>query len=184
MNASTCQYETPERAAKTAIKLIIIHEDFSSGERAKQFARQFAESMGCSCDLSDTIWRSDSFDDAEIAIAAICAAADADYVIVSLLGERVLPIAARNWIETWLEGSRQIAAGLIVLTEDGRCRCRVVEGTCRYLRGACSVNGVGFFTCFTANSSDGSVEDFCNEKETAASGELLEQSRMPLPLNS
>jgi hypothetical protein len=171
-------------ASQPAIKLIVIHEDFSSGNRALRFAEQFADSIGCSCDLSNTVWRSDFFDDAEIAADAACAAADADYVIVSLLGERVLPVATRNWIEAWLIGSSRFAAGLIVLAEIGRCRFRVVEGTCRYLRSACAVNGVGFYTFFMAAPEDGPVEGFWDEEEAADAHELWKISPLPAALSS
>ena len=139
---------TKSSADTGAVKVVILYENFAfaTGVRGKNFARRLADSLGCSCDLSDATWRSDLFEREDVADAATLAAVDADYVIVSLLGEHVLPVAARNWIEAWLDDAGRRGAGLIVLADPNHSGCRVVEATRHYLHCACTAKGVAFFS--------------------------------------
>jgi hypothetical protein len=177
---------TKSSADTGVAKVVTFYENpiFVTGLRGESIASRLADSLGCSCDLSENAWRNDFLERENVAAVAMLAAMDADYVIVSLLGERVLPVATRNWIEAWLIGSSRFAAGLIVLAEIGRCRFRVVEGTCRYLRSACAVNGVGFYTFFMAAPEDGPVEGFWDEEEAADAHELWKISPLPAALSS
>ena len=47
--------------------------------------------------------------------------------IVSLLKGHILPIAARNWNETWLEDAGPRDAGLIVLADANHCGFRIAD---------------------------------------------------------
>ena len=155
-------YFTGTKSCSTGVmKVSIIYEDpsISTDVQAEQFARHLADSLGCSCDLSDATWRSDLFENEDAAAAATLAAMDADYVIVSLLKGETLPAAALNWIETWLDDAGQRDAGLIVLTDASHCGCWGVESTRHYLRCVCSAKGVAFFSHAGMPASGGGTAD-------------------------
>ena len=129
-----------------AIKVAILYEDFACGTRARHFAGRLAESAAAIAPPSETLWRIDLLRSPIVASEAADAAADCDYLIVSLRGDHDLPAAARQWIEAHLHGAAARGAGLIVLSDSSLSRWRLLEGIRQYLRSACSVRGVPFFS--------------------------------------
>ncbi|MGB8169012.1 MAG: hypothetical protein WCF18_16060 [Chthoniobacteraceae bacterium] len=143
------EINSPERipsADSSAIKVAIIYEDFASGTRAKHFAERLAEGLESHCPLSESIWRSELLEYAPLAERAARAAADCDYLIISLRGDRVLPAATQIWIGAQLDGAAARGTALIFLADSYHGKWRVVEGTRRYLRTACEAKGVNFFS--------------------------------------
>ncbi|MDR3405852.1 MAG: hypothetical protein P4L99_25425 [Chthoniobacter sp.] len=133
-------------AGLSAIKVTIIYEDFASGTWAKRFAERLADFLECTCSLSETIWRSELLECPPLADQAARAAAECDYLIVSLHGDRVLPFAARQWIEAQLERAAERGMGLILLSDSSQAKWRVVEATRHHLRCACAMKDVAFFS--------------------------------------
>lgn len=140
---------TPESYPGTdssTITVTIIYDDFAGGVRAKNFAERLAEQLGCDCHLSESFWRSDLLECRPVAEEAARAAADCDYLLVSLRGDRVVPFPTRLWIEAQLDSAARRGASLIVLPDSGRGNQGVVEATRRHFRSLCAVKGVAFFS--------------------------------------
>lgn len=138
--------EHPHVANASAIRVTIISDDFASGLRAKNFAERLADQLGCHCQFSDSFWRSDLLDCWQIANTATLAAADCDYLIVSLRGDRVLPFFARHWIEAQLDSIAARDAALIVLPDSNQGNRQIVEATRHHFRSLCFRKGVAFFS--------------------------------------
>jgi hypothetical protein len=142
----TEETKADSHAGLSPIRVAIIYEDFASGVRAKCFTERLAKELGCACQLSDSLWRSELLEYSTIAEAAAHVTATSDYILVSLRGERILPFAARQWIETQLDAPEWHFDGLIVLADCRFGKFRVLEGLRRYLRCICSTKGVPFFS--------------------------------------
>ena len=168
MNAESISPAGNAGADSPAINVTIIYEDFASGTRAKHFAERLADGLGCHCPLSESIWRSELLECPPLAEQASHAAADCDYLIVSLRGDRVLPAATRNWIEAQLGGAAQRGAGLIVLSDSFHAKWRVVEATRQYLRTVCAAKGVAFFSHALTTPAEAAAPNLPDEKASAA----------------
>ncbi len=110
----------------TAIKAVIIYEDFDTAIRAKNFAEELERALGCACQWGDSLWRSNLLESPLIADEAALDAADCDYLIVSLRGDHALPYSTQQWIEAQLDRAAARDAGLIVLSDSNRGKWRVV----------------------------------------------------------
>jgi hypothetical protein len=162
--------DCPERfspAHSSEIEVIILYEDFLSGARAKHFAERLAEGLGSKCPLSQSMWRSDLLDCPSIAMEAASAAADCEYLIVSLRGDRVLSSATRGWIEEQVERAPSRLSCLIALLDSGDGTRRVLDRNRHYLRRVCAANRVEFCAharmpsaVTTAANSRGSMKGF------------------------
>jgi hypothetical protein len=152
-------------ADSSAIKVIIIYEDFLSGARAKHFAEQLAEGLGSTCPLSVSMWRSDILDCPSIAVEAARASADCDYLIVSLRGNRVLTPAARRWIEAKLNDAAGQLTCVIALLGSGAGTSRVLDGNRQYLRDVCAANRVEFCAHARMPSIQSAVTDSRGRKQ-------------------
>jgi hypothetical protein len=168
-------------ADASAIQFTIIYDEFLSGARAKQFAERLAEQIGCTCRLSESLWRSDLFDRPTIAGAAACATAECDYLIVSLRGDHVLPPAARRWIEAVLDGAAGHLACVIALLGCDDGKPSVGDGSRDYLRAVCAANHVEFFSHSGMPSAQGEVTDFREMPVSAV--DFSVRPRMPAPLD-
>jgi hypothetical protein len=146
MNVEIVSPNGSAAAEDLAIKVVIVYEDFASGIRAKHFAERLAESLDSHCSLTEAMWRSELLETPAFAEHAATGAADCDYLIVSLRGDRLLPLATRQWIEAQLKDAGERGVGLIILSDSYHGKWRVVEGTRHYLRTVCLANGVAFFS--------------------------------------
>ncbi len=141
----------------TALKIVVIYEDVASGKRAKHFAEELAQRLGSTSPLDESLWRCDLLEYPEIATEAARAVADADYLIVALHRDRVLPLAAREWIESQLETAAREDTGLsVVLLNFGGDICGWhARGDARpYLRALCAEKGLPFFCHAEARAVD------------------------------
>ena len=132
-------------ADPTPVRVTIVYEDMASGMRARDVAERLARFLGSSGARAESIWRSDLLALPVLAEQAASAAAECDYLIVSLCGEELLPFAARRWIEEQLEGAAERGMGLILLSNSHRGRWRVVDATRHDFRCLCEVHRVAFF---------------------------------------
>lgn len=165
--------ESPECspvADSSAIKVAIIYEDFASGLRAKNFAERLAEQLGCACRLADSFWRSDLLECPPIAAEAARVAADCDYLIVSLRGDRVLPLTARRWIEMQLDGAAGGGAALVVLPDADQGKWQVVEATRDHFRTVCARKGVAFYSHATGQPADRARTSAGHHEEATEAG--------------
>ena len=147
------QIDSPERfsaAAPSEIKVIILYEDFTSGTRGKNFAECLAERLGSPCHLSESLWRCALLASPGIAADAARAAADCDYLILSLRGDHDFHHATLRWIEPQLDGAAARGAAVIALVDfggetRGEEAWRAAGGARRHLRSMCAEKGIPFF---------------------------------------
>ena len=128
------------------IHITIIYEDFASGLRAKHFAERLAGQLACSCELTESFWRSDLLDCPPVATEAARLAADCDYLIVALRGDHVVPWSTRRWIESQLDGAARRGAALVILPDSSEGKRPVVEATRHHFRTVCAAKGVAFYS--------------------------------------
>jgi len=133
-------------ADSSSIRIAIIYEDFATGTRAKHFAELLAESLRRPCPLSETIWRSELLEYPPLAAQAARAAAECDYLIVSMRGDHVPAYAMRQWIEAQLDGAGNRGMGLILISNSSQGKWHVVKATRHYFRCVCAVKDVAFFS--------------------------------------
>jgi hypothetical protein len=136
------------------VKFSIVYEDFASGTRARHFAERLAKALGCTCLLTEALWRSELLDCPEIAEQAARTCADSDYLIISLRGDRDLPLATREWIEAQLDGAGGARTGLILLSDERNTQRRVLDGTRHHLRALCNAREMAFFSHATTSPDD------------------------------
>lgn len=166
------ELESPEHspvAGSLAIKVTIIYEDFTSGTRARNFAERLAQQLDGHGQLSESIWRSELLECPPLAEAAARDAAQCNYLIVALRGDRVLPFATRQWVEEQLDDAAMRGAALIVLPASDQGKWRVVEATRHHFRSLCAMKGVPFFSCSNMAPADDAESDTRHREEAADS---------------
>ncbi len=141
-------------ADSSTIKVVIIYEDFASGVRAKHFTERLSEELGCSCEFSESLWRSELLEIPVVAADAARDAASCDYLVVSLRGDGALPWATRRWIEAQLDGAAGRRPWVIALLGSEQGKRRVLDGNRHYLRSTCAARGVDFFSLAESQSAE------------------------------
>lgn len=172
----------PQHSARLSepaeLKVTIIYEDLASGQRAKHFAESLAERLESACPLSETMWRSDLLDSPLVADLAARAAADCEYLIISLRGDRVLPFAVRQWIEAHLDSVAEHGIWVVGLLGAYGTKRRTLDGNRHYLRCVCAAKGVEFFSLASIPPEDAATSIFTNTTNNAAELEPWPQ-RLP-----
>lgn len=133
-------------ANRSALNFTVIYEDVVSGEWARHFTDSLSEEIACACKYADSMWPVSSLENPLLASAALDASSDCDCVIVSLHGDRVIPLAARRWAEQLIARAAGRSICMIVLSDPLQGRRRVVDGTTHYFEALCAVNDVEFFS--------------------------------------
>lgn len=160
------------------LKVTIIYEDIASGQRAKHFAESLAERLESACPLAETMWRSDLLESPLVAELAARAAADCEYLIVSLRGDRVLPFAVRQWIEAHLDGVAEHGTWVVGLLGAYGAKRRTLDGNRHYLRCVCAAKGVEFFSLASIPPEEAEPSVFASTTTNAAEFEPWPQ-RLP-----
>lgn len=142
------------------LRIAIVYEDFASGARAKHFADRLAERCDCACDLSHSLWRCGLLSCPSIAEEASRDAADSDFLILSLRGDRVPASSTRRWLKTQLDSAGERGAAMIFLSDGGSRGRRAAETTRHYLRKVCTSRDVPFFSLIAAPEVEPLAEDF------------------------
>lgn len=155
----------------SAIKCVIIYEDFATGAHGKHFAEMLAEQLGVSCDC-ESLWRAELVEFfPEIGDEAAGDAAASDFVILALRGDRDLSFGFKRWIESWLATAVERGCSVIALFDPGM-DTQLAEFAARcYLRETCAGAGVAFFAC---QSSSGFPSP-----EQRRSGRVVIEERAP-----
>lgn len=128
-----------------ALQVTIVYDDRDSGQRGREFTERLADALGCDCDLSESMWRSDLLTAAPIADDASRSAIGTEYFVVSLRGDRPLPPATHQWIARQLDGAGQRGTGLIVLSGSGAGEWHLIEEIRFAFRRLCAEFGAAFF---------------------------------------
>jgi hypothetical protein len=171
MKAESGLVESAPIAEGESIRVTILCDDCVSRVRAKCFTEQLAESFGLACRLFEHIWRSDSLISPAAVEAATLAAAECDYFVVSLRGDRPFPVAAHEWIEAELERASAREAGVIVLADSLDANEHRVLDACERLRSACALQHVAFASYWVSAAAVDHLTSFRKDEAAAELGE-------------
>jgi hypothetical protein len=144
--------------SEPAARFVILYEDVASGLRAKRFADRLNYALGAEAGPSLALWRQEMLELPELAQAASREAQSGDFLILSLLGNRHLSFAVRQWLEEWLERASASGAGLIAIFDPMRSTAVHTDGVRQYLRCVTKPHEVDFF-CHCNVIPDVDVED-------------------------
>ena len=137
--------QTDEMGDRPTFYVVIIYEDSGAGRRAKHFYDRIIKRLEDECDFSLELWSFQALALPGIGNAAARAAAQADFVILSMHGKSELSVETRDWIVSW---SGLIANGKLALVAllDSRGTGRVsVASTLGYLRKVAEQKNINFY---------------------------------------
>ena len=97
---STCWVKDRKPEPSSALKTVLIHENFAVGVRARHFFEGLARASDKS--LQEQIWNFDVLGIREVRNAAASAARRADLAAIAVSGQLDLPSSVRAWLEMWL----------------------------------------------------------------------------------
>jgi hypothetical protein len=92
---------TAAKELKHAVQVAMVYDDATGQLRACRLCEQARDWLGGEC-LNFASWKIREMDRIEVLPQAVQAATEADVILVSLAGERGLPIALCVWIDIWL----------------------------------------------------------------------------------
>src|ERR1700676_4113745 len=125
------------------LNVAIIYEDGAAGKRAKHFCDRVIRELVDECDFSLELWNFRVLAVAEIGNSAAKAAAQADFVILSMHRKAQLSTQTRDWIERW---SGLITDNKSALLDQPGIRRGTVASTLDYLRKVADRKGISFYT--------------------------------------
>ena len=121
----------------------IIYEDGAAGKRAKHFYDRVIRELVDECDFSLELWSFQVLAVPQIGNSAAEAAAQADFVIISMHRKAQLSTQTRDWIERW---SGLITDNKSALLDQPGIRRGTVASTLDYLRKVADRKGISFYT--------------------------------------
>ena len=99
LSSVTDAYPGPDLDARPKFNVAIIYEDSAAGKRAKHFYDRVIRELLDECDFSVELWNFQVLTVPEIGDSAAKAAAQADFVILSMHRKAQLSVRTRDWIE-------------------------------------------------------------------------------------
>jgi hypothetical protein len=124
----------------------IIYEDSAAGKRAKHFYDRVIRELVDECDFNLELWNFQVLAVPEIGNSAAKAAAQADFVILSMHRKAQLSVRTRDWIERWSGLITDNKAALVVLLDQRGMKRGTVASTLDYLRKVADRKGISFYT--------------------------------------
>jgi hypothetical protein len=106
-----------DRSPPATFNIVIMHEDFGTGKRAKKGLDYVTEELGDDLEFRHTMWRFDILQDPKLNALATSALAEADLLIISFRGEGQLPAKIRVLIGEWLAEKSACDCALVALFE-------------------------------------------------------------------
>jgi hypothetical protein len=101
------------------------------------------------CDFSLALWNFQVLAIPEIGNSAAKAAAQADFVILSMHRKAQLPVQTRDWIERWSGLVTDNKSALVALLDQPGIKRGTVASTLDYLRKVADRKGISFYTYTT-----------------------------------
>ena len=124
----------------------IIYEDGAAGKRAKHFYDRVIRELVDECDFSLELWNFQVLAIPEIGNSAAKAAAQADFVILSMHRKAQLSTETRDWIERWSGLIGDDRSALVALLDQPGMSRGTVASTVDYLRKIADRKGISFYT--------------------------------------
>ena len=127
------------------LDVLVVHEDFVTGLRARQALDQTAQLLAAEADLHFNLWNFGLLRESALYEHASNEAAKADIVFVSAHGQNELPASLRLWVQQWFARQRDGLCALVVSLDaeagDSPGVIQMLEG----LRTAARMAGVDLF---------------------------------------
>jgi len=139
-------YPVPGLDDRPKFNVAIIYEDSAAGKRAKHFYDQVIRELVDECDFSLELWNFQVLAVPEIGNSAAKAAAQADFVILSMHRKAQLSVQTRDWIERWSGLITDNKPALVVLLDQRGMKRGTVASTLDYLRKVADRKGISFYT--------------------------------------
>ena len=124
----------------------IIYEDGAAGKRAKHFYDRVIRELVDECDFSLELWSFQVLAVPEIGNSAAKAAAQADFVILSMHRKAQLSAQTRDWIERSSGLITDNRSALVALLDQPGIRRGTIASTLDYLRKVADRKGISFYT--------------------------------------
>jgi hypothetical protein len=124
----------------------IIYEDGAAGKRAKHFYDRVIRELVDVCDFSLELWSFQVLAVPEIGNSAANAAAQADFVILSMHHKAQFSAQTRDWIERWSGLITDNRSALVALLDQPGIKRGKVASALDYLRKVADRKGISFYT--------------------------------------
>jgi hypothetical protein len=143
---------TPDLDDLPRFNVVVLYEDGPAGARAKGFYDKLIQEFVDECDFNLELWNFQVLGIPEIGESATEAAAQADFIILSLHGKARLPGEIKEWIETWTGQIIDRSPALAALVDKPNARGGTAASTLAYLSSVANRSGIDFFahTVFSA----------------------------------
>jgi hypothetical protein len=145
VSLATRSHPRPNLDERPKFKVVIIYEDGPAGKRAKYFYDKMIRELVDECDFSLELWSLRVLAIPEIGNSAAQAAAQADFVILSMHGKAELAPATRNWIGRWSRLIGDDVPALVVLLDQTETSGGKMTSTLRYLRNITDRKGISLY---------------------------------------
>jgi hypothetical protein len=144
--SATDAYAGPDLNDRPKFNVVIIYEDIAAGKRAKHFYDRVIRELVDECDFSLELWNFQVLAVPEIGNSAAKAAAQADFVIVSMYRKAQLSGQTRDWIERWSGLISDSKSALVALLDQPGMKRGTAASTLDYLRKVADRKGISFYT--------------------------------------
>jgi len=131
---------------RSKFNVAIIYEDGAAGKRAKHFYDRVIRELVDECDFSLELWSFQVLAVPEIGNSAAKAAAQADFVILSMNRKAQLSAQTREWIERWSGLITDNKSALVALLDQPGMKRAKVASALDYLRKVADLKGISFYT--------------------------------------
>jgi hypothetical protein len=146
LSSATDAYRGPDPDDRPKFNAVIIYEDSAAGKRAKHFYDRVIREFVDECDFSLKLWNFRVLAVPEIGNSAAKAAAQADFVILSMHRKAQLSVQTRDWIERWSGLITENKSALVALLDQPGMNRGTVASTLNYLRKVADRKGISFYT--------------------------------------
>ena len=146
LSSAMDDYQAFDVDDRPKLNVAIIYEDGAAGKRAKHFYDRVIRELVDECDFSLELWSFQVLTVPEIGNSATKAAAQADFVILSMHRKAQLSTQTRDWIERWSGLITDSKSALVALLDQPEIRGGTVASTLDYLRKVADRKGISFYT--------------------------------------
>src|SRR5260370_26246879 len=145
-SSDTDAYPRPDLDDRPKFNVAIIYEDSAAGKRAKHFYDRVIRELVDECDFSLELWNFQVLAVPEVGNSAAKAAAQADFVILSMHRQAQLAVQTRDWIERWSGLITDNKSALVALLDQSGMKRGTVASTLDYLRKVDDRKRISFYT--------------------------------------
>ena len=155
-------------------RVVIGYEDLDSGIRAMDMYKRVLESIIGSCELK--IWKFEPLGLPELLAEAISDVAAADVLIISVAGDRPLPLEAVEWVEACAELANPQAAILFVTHPDKQDQPAAALAS-TYLKDVAQKRSASYFTHTPLAARTGPRDNICGFQNRTVGHAVLHSDR-------